>query len=71
LFGGRERMAALRRQFRDRGPSPEARAEMEAIREELEENLRPILSDDQMKKYLAIQKERAERMRRGGRGPRS
>jgi hypothetical protein len=44
---------------------------MEAIREELEENLRPILSDDQMKKYLAIQKERAERMRRGGRGPRS
>ncbi len=31
----RERMAALRRQFRDRGPSPEARDEMEEIREEL------------------------------------
>lgn len=67
LEARREEMEKLREQSRSRERSPETiqemRREMDKIRQNTEEELGGILSEDQMKEYRKYEEERLEEMR--------
>lgn len=66
LQKSRKQMTELRRS--SGGPSPEMFEGMRKIQTELTDGLKPILSEDQMKRYQKMMEERMQRRRGRGRG---
>jgi Spy/CpxP family protein refolding chaperone len=67
ITAGFETMRKAREEMQDGGGDREAmREKMQAMREEQNQKIKAVLSEDQFTKYEQIQKERRERMRQGG-----
>ena len=69
LTAGSETMRKAREEMQDGGGDFEGmREKMQQMREEQNQKIKAVLSEDQFTKYEQIQKERRERMRQGGGG---
>ena len=69
LTAGSETMRKAREEMQDGGGDFEGmREKMQQMREEQNQKIKAVLSEDQFVKYEQIQKERRERMRQGGGG---
>jgi Spy/CpxP family protein refolding chaperone len=69
LTAGSETMRKAREEMRDGGGDREAmREKMQQMREEQNQKIKAVLSEEQFAKYEQIQAERRERMRQGGGG---
>jgi periplasmic protein CpxP/Spy len=69
ITAGFETMRKAREEMQDSGGDFEGmREKMQQMREEQNQKIKAVLSEDQFTKYEQIQKERRERMRQGG-GP--
>jgi periplasmic protein CpxP/Spy len=67
LTAGSETMRKAREEMQDGGGDREAmREKMQQMREEQNEKIKTVLSEEQFTKYEQIQAERRERMRQGG-----
>jgi len=67
LTAGSETMRKAREEMQDGGGDFEGmREKMQQMREEQNQKIKAVLSEDQFVKYEQIQKERRERMRQGG-----
>jgi periplasmic protein CpxP/Spy len=67
ITAGFETMRKSREEMMDGGGDREAmREKMQKMREEQNEKIKAVLSEEQFTKYEQIQKERRERMRQGG-----
>lgn len=69
LTAGSETMRKAREEMQDGGGDREAmREKMQQMREEQNEKIKAVLTEEQFTKYEQIQAERRERMRQGGGG---
>jgi len=68
ITAGFETMRKAREGMQDGGDREAMREKMQQMREEQNQKIKAVLSEDQFTKYEQIQKERRERMRQGGGG---
>jgi len=69
ITAGSETMRKAREEMQDGGGDREAmREKMQQMREEQNEKIKAVLTEEQFTKYEQIQQERRERMRQGGGG---
>jgi len=66
ITAGFETMQKAREGMQDGGDREAMRDKMQQMREEQNQKIKAVLSEDQFTKYEQIQKERRERMRQGG-----